>query len=84
MCLAIPVQIEETEGSEATVVIGGVRRKISIALTPEARVGHYVLVHAGYAIGILDEEEAKESLKLFEEMAEFAGGTEDSKEQKAT
>jgi hydrogenase expression/formation protein HypC len=84
MCLAIPVQIEEIEGSEATVVISEVRRKISIALTPEARVGHYVLIHAGYAIGVLDEEEARESLKLFEEMAAFAEATEDSKEQNVT
>ena len=66
------------------VVISGVRRKISIALTPEAEVGHYVLIHAGYAIGVLDEEEARESLKLFEEMAAFAEITEDSKEQNVT
>ena len=84
MCLAIPVQIEEIEGPEATVVISGVRRKISIVLTPEARVGHYLLIHAGYAIGVIDEEEAKESLKFLEEMAAFAGLTEDSKDQNLT
>ena len=84
MCLAIPVQIEEVEGSDAVVAISGVRRKVSIALTPEARVGHYVLIHAGYAIGVLDEEEARESLKLFEEMAAFAKETMDSKEQIVT
>jgi len=72
MCLAIPVLIQEIEGSEAVVEIGGVHRKISLALTPEARVNQYVLIHAGYAIGILDEEEARETLKLFEEMAAFA------------
>ena len=84
MCLAIPVQIEEIEGSDALVVISGVRRKVSIALTPEARGGDYVLIHAGYAIGVLDEEEARESLKLFEEMAAFAKETMDSKEQIVT
>lgn len=84
MCLAIPVQIEEIEGSEAMVVISGVRRKISVALTPEARVGNYVLIHAGYAIGVLDEEEARESLKLFEEMAAFEESTKDLNDQGVT
>ncbi len=72
MCLAIPVLIQEIEGTEAVVEIGGVHRKISLVLTPDAEVGHYVLVHAGYAIGVLDEKEARETLKLFEEMAAFA------------
>jgi hydrogenase expression/formation protein HypC len=72
MCLAIPVLIQEIEGSEAVVEIGGVHRKISLALTPEATVGHYVLVHAGYAISVLDEKEAQETLRLFEEMAALA------------
>ena len=71
MCLAIPVLIQEIEGSEAVVEISGVRRKISLALTPEAKVAQYVLIHAGYAIGVLDEDEAQETLKLFEEMAAF-------------
>jgi len=72
MCLAVPVLIQEIEGSEALVDIGGIRRRISLALTPEARVGHYVLVHTGYAISVLDEHEARESLRLFEEMAASA------------
>jgi len=72
MCLAIPVLIQEIEGSEAVVEIGGVKRKIGLALTPEARVGQYVLIHAGYAIGVLDEEEARETLNLLEEMAAYA------------
>ncbi len=72
MCLAIPVLIQEIEGSEAVVEIGGVHRRVSLALTPEARVNQYVLIHAGYAIGVLDEEEARETLNLFEEMAAHA------------
>jgi hydrogenase expression/formation protein HypC len=79
MCLAIPVLIQEIEGSEATVEIGGVHRRISLALTPEATVGNYVLVHAGYAIGVLDEKEAQETLKLFEEMAAVADQGEQGK-----
>ena len=70
MCLAIPVLITEIEEKEATVEIGGVSRRISIYLTPEARVGDYVLVHAGYAISIVEPEAAEETLKLFQEMAE--------------
>ena len=71
MCLAIPVLIQEIEGPVAVVETGGVKRKVGLALTPEAKVGQYVLIHAGYAIGVLDEEEAKETLKLLEEMAAF-------------
>ena len=84
MCLAIPALIQEIEGSEAVVEIGGVRRRIGLTLTPEAKAGQYVLIHAGYAIGVLDEEEARESLKLFEEMAAFAGKAEDSNDRDLT
>ena len=71
MCLAIPVQIKQIDGTNAVVEVGGVTRTISLALAPEARINDYVLLHAGYAIGIVDEEEARESLKLFKEMAAF-------------
>jgi len=71
MCLAIPVQVRLIEGNEAEVEIGGIGRRISIILTPEVRVGDYVLLHTGYAINVIDEEEAEETLKLFEEMASF-------------
>jgi len=71
MCLAVPVIIQSIEGTQGTVELGGVKRTISLMLTPEAGVGNYVLVHAGYAIGIVDEEEAKETLHLLEEMATF-------------
>jgi hydrogenase expression/formation protein HypC len=72
MCLAIPVLIKSIEDKEAEVEIGGITRRISLWLTPEARVGDYALVHTGYAINILDQEEAKETLMLFEEIAEAA------------
>ena len=72
MCLAVPVLIQKVEGSEAIVETGGVKRSVSLTLTPEAQVGQYVLIHAGYAIGVLDEDEARETLKLFEEMAAMA------------
>ena len=68
MCLAVPVRVVSIEGDEAETEIGGVKRRISIALTPEVRVGDYVLLHTGYAIGVVDEAEAEETLKLFEEI----------------
>ena len=71
MCLAIPALITSIEGTTAQAEIGGVERAISLALTPEARVGDYVLVHTGFAIGVIDEEEARETLQLLEELAEL-------------
>jgi hydrogenase expression/formation protein HypC len=70
MCLAIPAKIQSIDGIEAKVEIGGVGRSISIMLTPEARVGDYVYVHTGYAISVVDEAEAMESLRLLHELAE--------------
>ncbi len=72
MCLAIPALIKSIEGKEAEVDIGGIGRRISLWLTPEAKVGDYVLIHTGYAIEVLDEQEAEETLKLFQEIAEAA------------
>ena len=69
MCLAIPTQILSIDGSQAEIEIGGVRRTISLTLTPEARVRDYVIVHTGFAISVLDEAEARETLSLFAEMA---------------
>ena len=72
MCLAIPALVKLIEDKEAEVEIGGITRRISLWLTPEAKVGDYVLLHTGYAINILDQEEAEETLKLLEEIAEAA------------
>ena len=70
MCLAVPAQIRSLTDEEAEVDVGGVRRTISVSLTPEARVGDYVYIHAGFAISVLDEAEALESLRLLRELAE--------------
>ena len=72
MCLAIPALIKSIEGKEGEVDMGGITRRISLWLTPEAKVGDYALVHTGYAINILDQKEAEETLRLFEEIAEAA------------
>ena len=69
MCLAIPALVKSIDGKLAEVEVGRVRRRVSIWLTPEVRVGDYILLHTGYAINIIDEAEAKETLKLLEEIA---------------
>ena len=74
MCLAVPVKITSIEGDQADVNIGGVSRRVSIALTPEAEVGNYVLLHTGYAINVLNEEEAQETLSLLERLVEAGEG----------
>jgi hydrogenase expression/formation protein HypC len=69
MCLAIPALIKSVNGSNAVVDIDGVTRDVSLELTPEAKAGDYVLLHTGYAISLIDPEEAAETLKLIREMA---------------
>jgi len=70
MCLAIPAKVKSIEEDRAKVDFGeGVLREVNITLV-NARVGDYVLVHAGYAIQVLDEEEARETLRLWNEILE--------------
>ncbi len=72
MCLAIPSMIVKIEDEMATIDVDGVKRKASLLLVEDARVGDYVIVHAGFAIRKIDEEAAQESLKYLREAAEFA------------
>ncbi len=68
MCLAIPAKIMSLNGDKAHVDFGqGVLREVNVSLV-EAKVGEYVLVHAGYAIQVIEEEEAKETLSLWNEV----------------
>ncbi len=71
MCLAIPVLVKSIHGTEAEVEVGGVSRRVSILLTPEAQVGDYVLLHTGYAINVIDKEEAEETLELLRQIDEI-------------
>jgi hydrogenase expression/formation protein HypC len=73
MCLAIPGKIIRIEGDFAEVNLAGTLRKASLQLVPEAQVGQYILLHAGFAIQVMDEDEAQESLKLLEEIGEVSG-----------
>lgn len=73
MCLAIPAQVKSiNEDNLATVDILGVTREVALDLTPSAEVGSYVLIHAGFAIEVVSEEAAQETLGLIKEFPELA------------
>lgn len=77
MCLAIPGKIlqvidEDPLSRMAEVSFGGARKKISLAFVPEAMVGDYAIVHAGFAISILDEESASEVFHYLKQLDDSA------------
>lgn len=72
MCLAVPARIVELEGDEAVVDAMGNRFNAKTTLVPEAKLGDIVLVHAGFAIAQIEEEEAKETWALIAELDEYA------------
>ena len=69
MCVAVPALIISLNGTEAEIDIEGVQRKTSIYLTPEAVVGDYVLMHAGFAIKVIDLKEARETIDLLRQIS---------------
>lgn len=75
MCLAIPGKITEIYQKDslrmAKIDFGGMAKEICLAYTPEAEVGDYALIHVGFAISLMDEEEARETLNLIKEVSEF-------------
>lgn len=71
MCLAIPARIVELEEDRAVVDAMGNRFKAKTTLLPEVKLGNVVLVHAGFAIALVDEEEAKKTWELFAEIENF-------------
>ena len=75
LCLAVPAKIVEIkEDSKAIVDFGGVEREVSVKLVEDkAEVGAYVLVHVGFAIEVIDEKEAHETLEIWEELEKFQG-----------
>jgi len=70
MCLAIPMVLVERNEYEGVAEVDGVRRQISVMFLPEVEVGDYVLVHAGYAIGQVDADEAAKTLELLREYSD--------------
>lgn len=79
MCLAVPGQIIEITEAEdvalryARVDFAGIRKEVSLAFTPDAVTGDYVLVHVGFALNVVDEAEARKIFEQLKEMDELAG-----------
>ncbi len=76
MCLAIPGKIVTILGDNSLSRMGqvnfsGIKKEVSLAYLPEAKLNDYVIVHAGFALSIIDEEEARESLNVFHELEKF-------------
>ena len=73
MCLAIPGKVvEREEGNLAKMDILGVTREVSLDLTPSAKPGDYVLIHAGFAIEVVDADYAKETIELVKQLEDVA------------
>jgi len=70
MCLSIPGKVKSIDGDKAIVSVGGTEYETSLQLLEDVKVDDYVLVHTGFAIQKLDEEEALETLRLFNELEE--------------
>ncbi|MBC7187677.1 MAG: HypC/HybG/HupF family hydrogenase formation chaperone [Calditrichaeota bacterium] len=73
MCLGVPMRVVEINGDMAVAEITGVRRSISLQLVEDVQVGDYVIVHAGFAIQVLDEAEAQETIRLLQEFGVQGG-----------
>jgi hydrogenase expression/formation protein HypC len=78
MCLAVPMELVEITGEGVGKVnSGGVKTNVSLMMTPHAKLGDYLIIHAGFAIEVLDNEEAQIRLDLFRELAEATAGLEE-------
>jgi len=74
MCLAIPGKVLKIDGQAAAVDFGGARREVNLDLLKDVSEGDYVLVHAGYAIQVIDETQANEILSSWEEVTRGVTG----------
>ena len=83
MCLALPMRITALDGSRATIAVEGLEQECSVMLVPGAGVGDYVLVHAGFAISVIDEAEAQETYDLLREIGAFDEGDEGGRRRRA-
>jgi len=72
MCLAIPAKIVSKKGDTVMVDISGVQREANIMLCPDAKLGDYIIMHAGFAIHILDKKDAEETLQMLSDMEKLA------------
>jgi len=79
MCLAIPSKITKIENNMATIDVDGVQREASLLLLEDAKVGEYVIVHAGFAIQKINESAAQETLDFLREAAELVDKKEEER-----
>ena len=83
MCLAVPGKVISIEGENSLEKTGkidfsGIQKEVNLAYVPEAKIGDYVIVHAGFAISQVDEEEAKKTLEYMDEIDKLYEGSPDS------
>lgn len=71
MCLSIPAKVESIEGEMAVVSVGGTTYNASLQMVEDIKIGDYVLLHTGFAIQKISEDEALQTLKIFEEFKDF-------------
>jgi hydrogenase expression/formation protein HypC len=69
MCLAVPAKVVALENQMATVEVDGVQRRVSALMVPDLKLGDYVIAHAGFAMHVVDEKDAQESLSLLRQLA---------------
>lgn len=84
MCLAVPGKIINISDEvplfrTGKIDFSGVTKEVSLAYVPEAKIGDYVIVHAGFALSIVDEKEAQASLQAFQELSDFENTGEDTR-----
>ncbi|MBN1916822.1 MAG: HypC/HybG/HupF family hydrogenase formation chaperone [Verrucomicrobia bacterium] len=77
MCLAVPMRVVSVEGTAGTVELGGVQQPVNLTLLPDVKPGEYVIVHAGFALERLDQDEARRTIELLRELdaGQDAGGS---------
>jgi len=68
MCLAVPMKLIKIDGTTGVAEIDGVKRNVNLSFIEKPEIGDYLIIHAGFAIQTLDEEEAQENIKLIKEM----------------
>jgi hydrogenase expression/formation protein HypC len=72
MCLAVPMKVMKVNGTVGTVELSGVTMDVQLTLVPEAKVGDSVVVHAGYALSVIDEESAREAVDLWKDYVDHS------------
>lgn len=71
MCLAVPMKLTKKTDNIGFVELNGIEREVSLTLVPEAEIGNHLLIHAGFAIAVIDKQEAEETLKVIREYLSF-------------